>query len=94
MPSRHSIPSLSLEALSMSDKNIAPAITEIEVAKMSPAERRRYEAEVERFPNLSQRVQAKLHMLNDSQLEQQFDFILDYPDQESFEAAILALHEL
>ncbi len=111
-----------LEELQMADPTLDLAVSEIEVAKMTPTERYWYEAKLaglsdeasrlehatkqgihqerleklvklgqKRFPSLSQETLAKIFMLSDEQLDQQFEFILDYNSKKEFEEAIAAL---
>ena len=115
-----------LEDLKVSDKDIFKAVSELELASMSPLDRRSYEARLaairdynsdiyhsrnegreegshqgklsmfirqaeKRFPQAAAKHRAKIFMLSDEQLDHQILMILDYPNEEAFDAAMTVL---
>ena len=64
----------------------------LQTAHMKALERFQKQA-VKRFPALSPATQHTIFMMNESQLDQQYEMIIDYPDQKSFEIELQKIAE-
>ena len=56
----------------------------LQSAHMKALERFRKQA-LKRFPALSPATQQTVFLMNEAQLDQQYEMIIDYPDQKAFE---------